>query len=78
MFYYFPYHAVGFDDETWEAMPRVERVIVRDWYLNGRDRRQTTTYGEYDTPFQVGKVERKYNLHQRPFLRIQTADFHLA
>lgn len=77
MFYRFPYIAVGFSDEEWEGMPRGHRVLIRDWYLNGRDRDQTLLYDEFDTYSQVWRIEKKYKLKERPIVKINVWDLNV-
>ena len=77
MFYSFPYRALDFTQDQWDAMPRVERVLIRDYYLNGRDTKQTAAYGEYDTPYQVWKIIKKYDLKTRAAPMIKLCEFHL-
>ncbi len=78
MFYRVPHTALGFSEDEWDTMNRGDRVIIRDYYLNGGDREQTSLYCEYDTIYQVRKVERKYNLEQRPKLVIRFTNFQLV
>lgn len=75
MFYRFPYHQAGFSDEEWEVMPRGDRVLVRSYYLNGRDTDQTMLFDEFDTDYQPRKVARKYKLETRPDVFISLDHF---
>lgn len=75
MFLHFDYLQAGFTDEEWDQMPRRDRVLVRDYQLNGGDADQTAMYAEYDTAFQVEKVEKRYNLKKRPLVYFTFADF---
>lgn len=76
VFLSFPHADAGFSDEEWDSMSRVDRVITRDYFLNGCDREQTLLFGEYQTVFQVRKVERQYDLEHRPKPELSIACFH--
>ncbi len=75
MLYRFPFHLAGFTEDEWETMPRGDRVLVRDYYLNGRDTDQTMLYGEFETDYQPRKVSRKYKLEERPDVFISLDHF---
>ena len=69
MFFHFPYQKIGFSEEEWEKIPRNDRCVIRDYYLNGRNIRETTTYGFYETPWTIRKVIRIYKLKKRPQIK---------
>ena len=77
MFYNFPYQLAGFSHEDWEELPRGDRVIIRDYYLNGMSWEQTLIYDEYETSYQVRKVEIERKLEERPKISIRVADFRI-
>lgn len=56
-------------------MPRVDKTLIRDYYLNGRDETQTIIYAEYNSDTQMGHVRREYSLKNRPELQIHIEDF---
>lgn len=78
MFLRFPFHDIGFSDDEWEELPRGDRVLIRDYYLNGKDSEQTLLYAEYDTAYQVRKIERRYELKSRPEIHFVLSDFHFC
>ena len=75
MFYRFPFYQAGFTEEEWEEMPRGNKVIVRDYFLNKKDREQCLLYGEFETVYQVRKVEKYYDLESRPEIIFCAEDF---
>lgn len=75
MFYRFPYHQAGFTDDEWELMPRGDRVLVRDYYLNGRDTDQTMLYDEFETDYQPRRAVQRYQLERRPDVSIRLEHF---
>lgn len=77
MFYNFNPSEAGFSDETWDAIPRTDKVIVRDWYLNGGNNDDTMLYGFYETDFSIRSAVNKYELRARPRIQISLAHFHL-
>ena len=78
MFWRIPHQRLGFSDEEWETMPSGHRRIVKSYVLNGYDREQTSLYEEYETVFQVRKVEKWYGLEQRPKIQLSVDDFCLV
>ena len=78
MFWMLPYQKVGFSEEEWENIPRGDRCIIRDYYLNDCDREETLKYSYYQTMHQVRMVERKYDLESRPLLSIRIEELTLC
>ncbi len=78
VFYSFPYQLAGFTHDEWEAMPRGDRVLIRDYYLNGEDADQTAIYNEYETMHQVWKIKRDHNMDTRPNIKITYSDLHIV
>lgn len=78
MFHHFDYFRYGFTDEEWDEIPRVDKVIIRDYALNGGDRDQTMWYGYYETIYQVRKAEKEYHLDRRPKIHFSYTDFNLV
>lgn len=75
MFLSFAYHQAGFTDEQWEEIPRTDRVIIRDFFLNGRDVDQTMLYNYYETDSKVRKAVKRYDLKTRMMPHFSLADF---
>lgn len=61
----------------WDAIPRGDKAIIRDYYLNGTDTDQTAIYGFWETTHQVRKAEKTYELENRPKLYITAETFRL-
>lgn len=75
MFFALPIQRLGFTQEKWENMPGGHRRLIRDYVLNGNDREATMLYGEYESDYQIRKVEHIYNLRKMPRLQLSMADF---
>lgn len=77
MFYTFPYWDAGFSEEEWENMPRGDKVLIRDYYLNGRNAIRTVLYDEYMSDYQMDKMHRQYHLEGRPNVCISIDSFNI-
>lgn len=77
MFYNFEPSEAQFSDEEWDTIPRTDKVIIRDWYLNGCNNDQTMMYGFYETEFKVRRAVDKYELRARPRVQLSLASFRL-
>jgi len=71
LFWDFPHEEVGFTMWQWDEVPRGDKAIIRDYYLNHKDRELTSIYGFWDTIHQVRKAEKQYELEKRPCIDIQ-------
>ena len=78
MFFDLDNNKLGFDNYNWAMMPKGDRRIIRDYVLNGFDRDETLLYGFYDTMYQVRRVEKDYNLEERPRVQVSYGDFAIA
>lgn len=78
MLYELPFWHLNFTQEEWNAIPRGNRTLIRDFILNGYNREKTLLYNEYETDFQLRTVEKKYNLHNRPRVIVRASDLCLA
>lgn len=77
MFYHFPFGAIGFTPDEWEIMPRTDRMVIKSWYLNGRNDERTALFEEYESARQVQNVKRRYSLQERPVVHFSWQDFTL-
>jgi len=78
VFYRFPFESAGFTQGEWNEMPRGNKMIIKQYYLNDRDDDQTALYAEYETMHQVWRVKNEYNMDARPDVRISFADFNIV
>lgn len=78
MFFNFPYESIGFSEEEWEDVSRTDKLIIRDFYLNGCDKDQTMLFGFYETDRKVRTAIKKYNLPQRVHPQLSVAMFNFA
>lgn len=78
MIFRFPYEKLGFTNEEWTDMPNVVKRNIRDYYLNGRDRQATKDFAFYDTDFSIRRMEKLYNLRNRPVIVFRSFDFTLT
>ena len=66
MIFRFDYLALGFQEEEWDAIPRTDKLIIRDYEINGRDSWQASLFGYYETDDSVRKAIKRYDLKSRP------------
>lgn len=78
MFFDFPYQRAGFSDKEWSLIPSGVKRIIRDYYLNGKDKAATEKYCFYETDFRIRRVEKHYGLDRRPRIAIRAAEFSFA
>ncbi len=77
MFYSFPYLQAGFSHDEWDDVPRTDKVIVRDYFMNEGNCEQASLFGFYDTDRSVRGAIKKYDLHKRPFVQVTLASIHI-
>lgn len=77
MFFNFDHAEADFTDEQWDDIPRTDKVIIRDFFLNDCNVDQTMLYGYYETDFKVRQAVHKYELRARPRIALSLARFHL-
>lgn len=65
MFLTFDHTAIGFNNETWEEVPRIHKIIIRDWLLHKKDTDATMMYNYYETDSTIRKAIAVHELKKR-------------
>lgn len=65
MFLNFDHTVVDFTEDEWESVSRVDKTIIREWFLNGRDNDQTMLSLYYETDKSIWKTVKGYDLKKR-------------
>ena len=66
---------IGFTDKQWNDIPKGQRRLIRDYHLNGCNKKATINYRYDDTDFEVRRVIGIYHLEDRPRNVLSAEDF---
>ena len=77
MFYELQYRDLGFREDEWEDITAGDKRLIRDWVLNGYSDMRVVLYDEYLDDTRIKKLRQKYQLDERPKIKVSLTQIHL-
>lgn len=77
MFFETPYRELGFRDDEWETVSPGDQRLIRDWILNGYNDLRVVIYDSYADDTRIKKLRQKYQLDERPKIKITYSQLHI-